>query len=537
MGKTLRVAATCLHLASSALFVGACGSSPTSDQPEIVTSISGLVYDRETGAPLSMASVETVPVSQAVSTGSDGRYVITTNVEVGKQYAVVASKAGYQQDSRSVSVVEGKNANVDIGLMAIAGQLVVDTQNIDVRVLGDQKVDKFFTVTNAGDGAMSWSLAYDAKPWMTVGTSGGTLGKAQSETVVVGADGAKWPSTTGTDSSEIRITSVAGNAVIAVSFTKVPAECPLLTVDPSTIVGFGTTSSLEKLYVQNKGNATMAWSLSETSPWLEASPASGTTAPGQTSSVDLVLDRSLITTPGKVSTSIVVIASSPDNDACGSESHSVTVEATKLSGSCVPGQTVCQDDFTLMKCQGDGSGWLTETCPAGTYCTEDGTDRCVDQVCQPDAVYCKDANTVAVCDPTGAAESTYACGAGEWCQNGACVCKASCLHNGVQKICGSDGCGGVCGQCTVANTKCQEPEGICVEVPKYEVSCDESMPHGAGVCLVGSFVETASAVMPVTGCLAVSSGYCLIADTLSATTPEGAEAASSSYRLDSNLIE
>lgn len=76
---------------------------------------------------------------------------------------------------------------------------------------------------------------------------------------------------------------------------------------------------------------------------------------------------------------------------------------------------------------------------------------------------------------------------------------SSCLHNGAQKVCGSDGCGDVCGQCSVANTKCQEPEGICIEVPKYDVMCDESMPHGAGICLIGSFVESGIALGPEGG--------------------------------------
>ncbi|MFH1532591.1 MAG: Ig-like domain-containing protein [Pseudomonadota bacterium] len=106
------------------------------------------------------------------------------------------------------------------------------------------------------------------------------------------------------------------------------------------------------------------------------------------------------------------------------------------------------------------------------YCDEDSPPECWDAAwegpCQPLVEACETGQCTlscggASCGSDGCGGFCGQCGAGEVCVNGGCVpCDPDC----VDKDCGPDGCGGTCGQCVGDASACEG--GVCID-PE---SCD-----------------------------------------------------------------
>lgn len=79
--------------------------------------ISGIVRDQETGAPVGNAKVSTQPVSETVTSLSDGTYIINANYCFDVRYTITAEVAGYHSGSEQVVLnSDDPNANVNIDI-------------------------------------------------------------------------------------------------------------------------------------------------------------------------------------------------------------------------------------------------------------------------------------------------------------------------------------------------------------------------------------------------------------------------------------
>ena len=76
-----------------------------------------------------------------------------------------------------------------------------------------------------------------------------------------------------------------------------------------------------------------------------------------------------------------------------------------------------------------------------------GTGSTEQQVCEPVEKFCK-GQDVFICEADGVNfEFVKTCGEGEECQSGECVPEGTCKADCEGKVCGDDGCGGLCGNC------------------------------------------------------------------------------------------
>ena len=195
---------------------------------------------------------------------------------------------------------------------------------------------------------------------------------------------------------------------------------------------------------------------------------------------------------------------------------------------------VCQPDCSEKECGKDGCGGSCGECAMDEICSPEGVCECLEGLtpcdgicCAPDEICyegtcCQPVCTEKECGPNGCGGICGECAADETCSaegvceclEGLAPCDGSCCapdeacHEGAccqpdctNKECGSDGCGGVCGECVVpeycASGSCVEPpegefgypctsnedclSGMCVEGPSGFVcttTCTEDCPDG-----------------------------------------------------------
>lgn len=158
-------------------------------------------------------------------------------------------------------------------------------------------------INNRGRGSLVWT-ATETLPWLGLDSSSGTA----PGTVNVSVDIAGLSA--GSYSGGITITAPAadeGLQVIPISLTlSAPPEPPRLSVSPQVLsftaeVG-GNNPAARSVTISNTGGSTLVWTATESVPWLQVSPNSGTDAGTFNVSVDIaVLSSNVYSTPITVS--------------------------------------------------------------------------------------------------------------------------------------------------------------------------------------------------------------------------------------------
>ncbi len=156
---------------------------------------------------------------------------------------------------------------------------------------------------------------------------------------------------------------------------------------------------------------------------------------------------------------------------CGN-GNACTVNDTCVAGECSGGgQVNCNDGNPCTEDSCDlVEGCSNSTLANGTPCLEQPGWQCMNGQCQ-----CVGSCEGKVCGTDYCGGSCGDCGPGEDCVDGQCIftCTGSCDG----KVCGDDGCGGSCGDCPEGKT-CSA--GTCIE--KCEPSCEgkDCGPDGCG---------------------------------------------------------
>ncbi len=184
------------------------------------------------------------------------------------------------------------------------------------------------------------------------------------------------------------------------------------------------------------------------------------------------------------------------DDGCGGSCGGCAPGATCLAGQCFGGGD-CGDVGTGGCCDGDALFWCeagilqsldctlaAETCgwdaSAGAYdCGGQGPAPGNDPPF--DCGFCKPACMGKVCGDDGCGGSCGQCtGAQQVCQLGQCVCQPACGG----KACGPDGCGGDCGQCPELHD-CQEGQCVCLPDCTGKFCGDDGCGGSCGQCPAG----------------------------------------------------
>ncbi len=151
-------------------------------------------------------------------------------------------------------------------------------------------------------------------------------------------------------------------------------------------------------------------------------------------------------------------------DGCGGICGACSVgKACNGAGQCTDGGVSgCLPKCDKKVCGPDGCGSECGKCPAGARCTAvghceidlsacgaiDTKGLCEEQLGKQVAVVCKAGKLVtSICDPS----KGFTCGFNPVKQKNECL-KDGCVPSCDGKVCGSDGCGGICGQCKPGET-------------------------------------------------------------------------------------
>lgn len=142
--------------------------------------------------------------------------------------------------------------------------------------------------TPAGTGDIAWSLSTET-PWViAISPNSGTTPNGLTGQATILIDRSL---ITGASNGNLTIFSNALNNVVSVPMT---VEQPILNVTPAQL-NFGNVNDTLELVIANDGSGNLEWTVSDDQTWItELLPASGNTTAGNASTVQVVVDRSLV---------------------------------------------------------------------------------------------------------------------------------------------------------------------------------------------------------------------------------------------------
>jgi uncharacterized protein (TIGR02145 family) len=194
-----------------------CDKNPATPETGI---IQGRVMNTAGDALIVGASVSTNPPTSAVSTDTQGKYII--NGVLPGQYTVAASKDGYNPGSVAVSVAAGQTTTADIYLginSTISSAPTIITQPQSQTVTVGQSVT--FSVTASGTGQLSYQWKKDGVDISGATTNSYSISNAQNSNAGI--------YTVTASNSAGNVTS--NGAVLTVSAAPVP---PTITSQPQS---------------------------------------------------------------------------------------------------------------------------------------------------------------------------------------------------------------------------------------------------------------------------------------------------------------
>ena len=116
--------------------------------------IRGSVRDAENGDPIANALIAISHGGTAL-TDDEGNYL--ADVLIGNDYLVTASAAGWNDSTLVVDeVAEDDTLTIDFGLLYSA--FIISHEQIEERLDPDESVDVELTISNEGNGLLSWSV-------------------------------------------------------------------------------------------------------------------------------------------------------------------------------------------------------------------------------------------------------------------------------------------------------------------------------------------------------------------------------------------
>ena len=168
-----------------------------------------------------------------------------------------------------------------------APQIEVSGSTVQVSAqAGSAAQTQSVTVRNSGGGTLSWN-AVSGAGWISVSPASGSLTAGQSASLTITANPAGLAAATHTATVTIS-SGTPGTGSQSITVTLVVTPAPALSLATESLVyasEAGTNPAPQTLSISNSGAGTLSWSASEELSWLAVSPASGSLAGGQSSSV------------------------------------------------------------------------------------------------------------------------------------------------------------------------------------------------------------------------------------------------------------
>jgi hypothetical protein len=240
------------------------------------------------------ATISGKTVSNSFSIKNTGGGTLTWNIDGDKPWITVTPKVGTDSGKVTVNInTVGLSPGTYTGTITISSNagtksgsvrfiikqgprlsVSLDPLSFDLGTLNaGASSSQSFTISNAGDETLTWSISAD-QPWITVNPTGGT----NSGTVTININTARL--SPGTYTGTITISSNAGTKSGSVRF--ILKQGPRLSTYPDPLsFDFGTmnagASSSQSFTISNAGDETLTWSISADQPsWITVNPTGGT---------------------------------------------------------------------------------------------------------------------------------------------------------------------------------------------------------------------------------------------------------------------
>lgn len=156
------------------------------DEISVYGGIYGTIRDAVTGAPIYNAEITLSPGNRTTVSGNDGSYEYQ-NMDAG-QYSLSVDAAGYQYNSRTVSVVAGESTLCDMRLYPESPMSGVEVSATSLN-FDTTYSELTFEIRNTGtSGPVEWSITGIDAAWLTVNPMSGTTDMGKSSSVKVSVD-------------------------------------------------------------------------------------------------------------------------------------------------------------------------------------------------------------------------------------------------------------------------------------------------------------------------------------------------------------
>lgn len=216
-------------------------TSCAKDIVDLTGSISGLVKDFDNGQLISNCRVSLSPGGKSVTTGADGAFGFT-DLEPG-QYSLSFSKAGYNDETSTVSIVASRESSVSVLLKAKAAFVLSE----DVLDFGDLEETKSVQIMNNSANACSYQLG-PMPTWASCNKPSGTVQGGSTELLTITVN--RSSVATG-EYRQIVSVSYSGQASGSVSLT---LKMNKVVLAPPTVSTASTAINITKDSFDIKGN-------------------------------------------------------------------------------------------------------------------------------------------------------------------------------------------------------------------------------------------------------------------------------------------
>ena len=199
-------------------------SSCAKDIVDLTGNISGTVKDYSGGQFIENCKVSLSPGGKSTTTASNGVYEFN-DLQPG-DYTLSFSKAGYNDESTSVTVVAGQTANVSAMLKAKSAFALSET----VLDFGDLESSKIFYAFNNSDADCSFTIS-NSPSWLTLSQERGTVKAGSSESISATID--RNSVGYGDFSQTLNVAysgKTSGSVSLIVRFTKVQLTAPKVSI-------------------------------------------------------------------------------------------------------------------------------------------------------------------------------------------------------------------------------------------------------------------------------------------------------------------
>ena len=217
-----------------------------------------------------MSWLDLTPLSGNSNTATVTASVNTTNLAPGTYTGMITTSSSNADNSpQAVNVTYIVNPPSPHISLSPASLSFTAVQN------GSLPASKSFTIANSGGGTLNWTVT-EGISWLDVSPSSGS-----SNSVAINVTLSTTNLTPNTYTGTIAVSSNnADNSPqnINVSYV-VSTPNPHISVTPTALTfrgaQYGTLPSNQTILIQNSGTGTLNWAVSEGVPWIDISPASG----------------------------------------------------------------------------------------------------------------------------------------------------------------------------------------------------------------------------------------------------------------------